>query len=617
MKLQTKLFIFALPLYFLVVILMTALSQYVVREIVEKGEYKRGLSLGRSILKNPEIISGFRTGSENLLLSRLHELQEHAQAQYAMALDQTGHVLSHTNVVETGKVYTDSVTVYFLSIKDPVYKLLTIEGQPIMDLAIPIQAARAETSEEFLLLGETVQNDQTQLGILRIGLPLNGVLLTAQNISDQVFWIITVGSTVTLILGLVFIRRLLQPIQQLSAVTERVGRGHLGETVMVSSKDEIGDLARQFNRMSRGLAETTVSVETLRESEERFRRLSDSAFEGIFIHQGLEVIDANDVFARILGYKKADDIIGLNGWKFVGRKNRRTVLEFIRKGDERPFEITINNKDGVEIHVELIGRSVPYDGQVIGVVAIRDIRNRIAAEETRRQLERQLVQSERMASVGTVAAGIVHNLKNPLTGIMGFAQLLKLRQPDSDEADRIVNSAQQMNEMIENILSKSRQKKTPEPVDINQLLQRELDFLQADRFFKQEVALDIHLEPSLPKITGVYTDLSQVFGNLLRNAAEAMYDQEEKKMTVSTATLKGEGVLVEIGDTGYGIPEENLSELFVPFFTTKEGDGETEPKGTGLGLYMVQQILNSYGAKIDIESTVGKGTTFQVMIPIK
>jgi PAS domain S-box-containing protein len=441
-------------------------------------------------------------------------------------------------------------------------------------------------------------------------------LTTAQDISDQVFWIITVGSTLALILGLIFIRRLLQPIQQLSAATQRIGKGHLGETVPVSSTDEIGNLAEQFNHMSRDLAETTVSVETLRESEERFRRLSDSASEGIFIHQGSEIVEANDVFARMLGYEKADDVIGMDGWKFVGRQNRRIVLKHIRGGDERPFDVTLIDKDGTEIPAEVIGRSVPYDGNIVGVVAIRDIRERVEAAEARRQLERQLVQSERMASVGTVAAGIVHNLKNPLTGVMGFAELLKLKNPDLMEADRIVNSAQQMKTMIENILSKSRQKMTPEPVDINQLLDRELDFLKADHTFKIEVETDIHLANHLPNVLCVYTEMSQVFGNLLRNAVEAMHSRSVKILRVKSSYLK-EQVVIEISDTGSGIKKGNLGFLFDPFFTTKTGEGKDEPQGTGLGLYMVKQMLDNFGATIEVDSNVDVGTTFRVGLPIE
>jgi signal transduction histidine kinase len=205
--------------------------------------------------------------------------------------------------------------------------------------------------------------------------------------------------------------------------------------------------------------------------------------------------------------------------------------------------------------------------------------------------------------VGTVAAGIVHNLKNPLTGIRGFAELLKMKHPDLGEVDRILSSGNLMNTMIENILSKSRHKRTTEEVDINRLLERELEFLMADRTFKRDVVKQVELSENLPFVYGVYTDFSQVFGNFLRNAIEAMGDQSTKNLRVSTAQDK-DHVIVEIGDSGCGIDPANVKNLFQPFFT-------------GLGLYMSKRLLDAYGATISIDSTLNVGTTFRVRIPIK
>lgn len=172
-----------------------------------------------------------------------------------------------------------------------------------------------------------------------------------------------------------------------------------------------------------------------------------------------------------------------------------------------------------------------------------------------------------------------------------------------------------MNQIIKNILDKSRQKKTPELVDLNALLAQELDFLQADSTFKHEVEKDIRLAQGLHPVQCVYTDFSQVFGNLLRNAVDAMLTQETKRLTVITL-FDTKQVTVEVTDTGYGIPEGNIPHLFEPFFTTKSPDaGEGGPVGTGLGLYMVQQILEPYGAKVEVESVVDEGTTFRVQIP--
>ena len=172
-----------------------------------------------------------------------------------------------------------------------------------------------------------------------------------------------------------------------------------------------------------------------------------------------------------------------------------------------------------------------------------------------------------------------------------------------------------MEEMIENILVKTRQKKAPEPVNLNDLLARELDFLHADPVFKHKVEKEIALAEALPPVMCVYTDFSQVFGNLLRNGVEAMHGREPKRLRVATAFEMGR-VVVEIGDTGCGIPEAHRPLLFRPFFTTKTGSGASgDPRGTGLGLYTVRQLLDAYGATIEVKTEVNVGTTFHLKIP--
>ena len=245
-----------------------------------------------------------------------------------------------------------------------------------------------------------------------------------------------------------------------------------------------------------------------------------------------------------------------------------------------------------------------------------ELTERRRVEEEQQQLHWGLIQAERMATVGTVAAGIVHNLRGPLTSILGYGQLLQRKQPDSSDLEQIVSSAQQMNQMIEDVLTKSRPERSREPTNLNALLQHELDFLQANPVFKHEVEKDIRLAEDLPSIEGVYTDLSQVFGNLLRNAVDAMHQRDTKRLTVVTSFTE-KHIIVEVIDTGCGIPEANIPRLFTPFFTTKpSGVEEGEPGGTGIGLYTVQRLLEPYGADIEVKSVVDAGTTFWVKIPV-
>jgi len=733
MKLRLKLLIFFVPLYLIAVVAMTVLVRYGVQAIVIQGVSERGLSVATTI--NAEALNGFRLGNEENLLPYLQAVQENAQALYAIALATDGRVWAHTNVAETGQIYQDATTLSALQAPKTIFQEVRQNGQPILDIAHPIWALPETSVEAFLLLGDEGGQKQ-RLGTLRMGLSLQGALATADRISEQIFWIITLGSACVLFLSIIFMRGLLRPIQMLSDAAERIGRGQLKETVPVLSSDEIGDLTKRFNQMSHDLAETTVSKaytdnilrsmndalvvvspsghienvnaamcdlvgyeepdllgrmftdilvvennsttgaevtaglvwgQTVRnveytyracdgrhipvllsgavlhsnyghisgtvyaarditerknaeaallESEARFRRLSASAVEGVVLLDSGKVLDANLAMVRILGYEHAEELIGLNGWQFVPRDKRLSVIRKIRDNWQDYFETMIQSQDGTLIPVEVIGSRLPHQDHTIGVVAIRDMRQQKKADESQRQMERDLIQAERMASVGTAAAGIVHNLRSPLTGMMGFTNVLRGKYPDIEELKMIERSAKLMADMVDNILTKSRLNKTFEAVDINLLLQRELDFLKADQMFRHQVETHINLMHTLPKVWCVYTDMSQVFGNLLRNAVEAMHNSPRKVLKVVT-TQKDHMVQVVITDTGDGIFEENLKNLFDPFFTTKMGDGISSPQGTGLGLYIVRQLLEEYGASVEVDSKEGFGSTFQVCIPIR
>lgn len=731
MKLRLKLLIFFVPLYLIVVVIMTVLVRFGVQKIVIQGVSERGLSLATAVQE--DILEGFKLQDEEYLLIHLQAMQENAQALYAIALAPSGRVLAHTNVAEVGQTYQDTTTLVSLRTAETIFQEIWHNEQPILDIAHPIWTLPMASTEAFLFLGDEGGQKQ-RVGTLRVGLSLQDALATANRISEQVFWIITIGSAFVMFLGIVFIRRLLLPIQMLSDAAKRIGQGQLEETVPVLSADEIGDLTKRFNQMVSDLAETTVSkaytdnilrsmndalvvvspdgkIETvnvaacelldyqaselvgrmykdilvdtphsgadataglvwgqmvrnveqvyrsrdgreipvllsgavlhsnsghisgtvyaarditerkeaeasLQESEARFRRLSASAVEGVVLLDNGKVLDANQAMARILGYQHAEELIGLDGWRFIPKEIRKLVIEKIRDNWQDYFETEIKKCDGTVIPVEVIGSRLPHQGQMLGVVAIRDMQQQKQAEESQRQLERGLIQAERMASMGIAAAGIVHNLRSPLTGVMGFTDVLRKKYPDIKELKMIETSAKQMADMVDNIMTKSRQNRVFEAVDVNLLLQRELDFLKADPTFRYEIDTDIDMMPTLPNVWSVYTDLSQAFGNLLRNAVEAMYNSPKKVLKITTLQ-KGQMVDVVIRDSGEGIPKADLENLFVPFFTTKMGDGLSSPQGTGLGLYMVQQLLEEYGAQIEVESEEGVGTTFRVCLPIQ
>lgn len=248
-----------------------------------------------------------------------------------------------------------------------------------------------------------------------------------------------------------------------------------------------------------------------------------------------------------------------------------------------------------------------------------EIRERIQSEAYRRSLEHELMQQRRLSSIGLLTAGIAHNLRGPLSAMMGLIHLIQNDLSEPDDMDRMMQITQNMDDIISTMMVKSKRSQETEklPIDINDLLSTELSFLEADHYFKHQIDKELIFEDNLPSVMGVYSDYSQGFMNIVQNAIHAMHESHEKKLTVKTWKNNND-IKVSITDTGCGIQEENIPHLFSPFFSTKPQAGTEEingPTGTGLGLYSTFQLLNPYNVKIDIDSQAGKGTTFTFRIP--
>ena len=229
------------------------------------------------------------------------------------------------------------------------------------------------------------------------------------------------------------------------------------------------------------------------------------------------------------------------------------------------------------------------------------------------------IKREKMAAVGKLLTGIVHNLNNPLTTISGYTELLQRKYPENEALKKISIQISRMNEIIDNMMYKTSQgqNRGKKAININRLLTEELKFLEADLNFKHNIEKVVDLNPSLPEIIAEYNDLSQSFLNVIENSVDAMYRSKVKRLTITTVLNNG-SIMVKFGDTGDGIKEEDIPRLFDPFFTTKplKGEEEGKPTGTGLGLYSCYQLLQPYGANFEIKSKVGKGTDFSILLPI-
>lgn len=230
---------------------------------------------------------------------------------------------------------------------------------------------------------------------------------------------------------------------------------------------------------------------------------------------------------------------------------------------------------------------------------------------------KKMSEVEPLALAGRMLAGVLHNLNSPLSYIMGQTQMLQLTHPEVENLEKIEEQALRMGRIISSILKriKTSQVRDSVALQINDLLKEEVLFLESNPYFRHEVHKQWELAPDLPLITGIAADFSQVFGNLLRNAAEAMRAQSEKRIILRTWFDAAE-VHIAIGDSGPGIPKDFQKVVFQPFFSTKVNEvGISGSVGLGLGLYSCEQILHHYHGRIELCSEPGRGAVFVVHLP--
>ncbi|NWF84042.1 MAG: cache domain-containing protein [Bryobacteraceae bacterium] len=228
-------------------------------------------------------------------------------------------------------------------------------------------------------------------------------------------------------------------------------------------------------------------------------------------------------------------------------------------------------------------------------------------------MQARVAHSERLASVGMLAAGVAHEINNPLGAILSLTALtledIPPGDPNRENLEEVVKQSERCRGIVKGLLDFSRQSKvSTELIQLNGIIEETLLLISKQSLFFN-INVVKHLDPGLPPVTSDAAQFQQVFMNIFVNAAQAM--KERGTLTIVTQHKAGEGVAeVRVTDTGHGIPPEQVDLIFYPFFTTKESS-----HGTGLGLSIAYGIVSSHGGTIDVHSEVGKGTTFIIRMP--
>jgi PAS domain S-box-containing protein len=376
-----------------------------------------------------------------------------------------------------------------------------------------------------------------------------------------------------------------------------------------------------FRGISRNITERKRANEALSQSEEKYRTILHEMDEGYYeVDLAGSYTFFNDVISARLGYT-TEELSGMNYRAYTPEGDIKSVYrvynEVYRTGKPRRWYPMVNiGKDGTTIFVE--NSILPIrssEGQITGFRGIsRDVTERKRMEEERRQLEQKAQFASRLASVGEMASGIAHEINNPLTGVIGYAQLLLQEDlPDKIRKDleTINDGAQRVSHVIQRLLAFARQTKPQRTyVNVNEIVATTLD-LRGYHLQTSNIKVITQLAKDLPLTVADAGQLQQVFLNLIVNAeTEMKLARVSGKLLVKTQQIN-KTIRISFKDDGPGIAEQNLDRIFDPFFTTRQVG-----QGTGLGLSVCYGIVSEHGGRIYAESKPGKGATFIVELPI-
>jgi PAS domain S-box-containing protein len=387
--------------------------------------------------------------------------------------------------------------------------------------------------------------------------------------------------------------------------------------------EEPGKIASAIVVLDFYLPSLKVSDEKRLTSNAFLRNLIQSAVDGVIAADMTgSILIFNKAAAEITGYSKEDALKSLNIRSLYPEGDAHVIMEQMRsdrygkKGIIRSYTQQTLKKDGTTTPISL-NASIVYenDREIATIGFFHDLTETQRMEAELETTRTQLLQAEKMSSLGKLAAGVAHQLNNPLGGITLFTQLIleehELSEDARNDLKRIQRDAERCSSIVKELLEFARQtKREVRLTDVNEIIARTLFLFRNQSLFQNITIIEAYGE-TLPDIPADSQQLNHVFMNIILNAADAMEGKGELEIR-SRLSRDQSMAVIEISDTGPGIDPAILSTIFEPFFTTKE-----QGKGTGLGLSMAYGIVKSHGGKLWAQNRSQGGTRFIVELPLK
>ncbi len=513
-------------------------------------------------------------------------------------------------------------------------------------LSVSSSNAAMQSQQKNLLLNQLLANTQAIAGLIH---RWGAETATTHKKIERTSHILNSAVpllTLVIVIGLVLLvqRRVLLPLSNLHHAVQAVAKGDLTVRSATATNDEFGELSRTFDAMAIDLVtelrqeviERQRAEESLQESEYFFRESQRSAQVGSYkadfvagVWASSEVLDA--IFGIDARYNRS-----ISGWlEIVHHEDRAMMTHYLQNeviSGKKPFhkEYRIQRiNDGETRWVLGLGKIKLDDaGKALSLSGtIQDITERKTLEHERETLETQMLQAQKLESLGVLAGGIAHDFNNILTAIIGNADLALMKinkeSPVIDNLRRIEQCAARAADLAKQMLAYSGKGKfVVEDININTLIEEMLHMLEVS--ISKKAVIRLHLTPILPTVEADATQIRQVIMNLVINASEAIGEKSGiiaiktgcldcdrsylKDVWLDENITEGLYLYLEIADTGCGMDSHTVSKMFDPFFTTKF-------TGRGLGMAAVLGIVRGHKGAIKVYSEPGKGSSFKILLP--
>ena len=446
-------------------------------------------------------------------------------------------------------------------------------------------------------------------GLEAVSIPFNVVLSEIRNIAIT---ILGVGIAMMFFLfapiEVAFIRLVTQPLHRLTDSFKAIDKGDrpLGETIPVTSSDEIGELTESFNTMAKHLAE---AQDTLKANTELLQSIVNGISDPLALaNTDCSLAVVNNAYQSWIA-KESPAVLGYSCHELAHQSEilcpACLLEEVLATGKEVSGEW--KGPDGKYYFTQLYPI---YDENR----EVKQVVHYIRDMTLLKQAEAKMMQAEQMASLGQLAAGVAHEINNPLSTILCYVKILLKGVPQEDpiakDLEVIQKHAVSCSKIVDNLLSFARQGKTSRRMcDINGTL-NEIISMVKKQFEKDAIKIEKKLQPDIPRLLIDPDKMKQVFMNLLMNAKQAI--SKSGKVWIYSRYISDKNIVeINIEDDGHGIDAKIMDKIFDPFFTTKK-TGE----GTGLGLSVSYGIVKEHGGEIQVESRQGKGTKFTITLPV-